>query len=179
MTMIEPYRGQPAALPTVPDYFIGAHEVRLNQNGRLALPPTFHVGLAAGGMLTCGFDGCLHLLPPQSWQHVAHYARELALLSEHGRQQRRLIFGSAVAVCPDEQGQILLPPDLLKYAGIRERLVLVGVESYIEIWAIHRWQDLREQLLHGNRRAPAARGNVATHDATPATLIHLNTDTTG
>ncbi len=173
MTMIEPYRGQHAPLPALPDYFIGAHEVRLSSHRQLTLPPTFHAGLAGGGMLTCGFDGCLHLLPPQSWQHVARYARNLALLSAHGRQQRRLIFGSAVAVCPDEQGQITVATDLLKYAGIRERIILVGVESYVEIWAIHRWQDLREQLLHATRRATATRRTAAASDATPATVIHM------
>lgn len=170
MTMIDTYWAQPVARPA--DYFIGAHEARLGKHGRLLLPAPFRVALAGGGMLTCGFDGCLHLLPPQGWQRVAHHAHQLAPLSEQARQQRRLIFGSAVAVCPDEQGQITVPADLLKYAGIRERVILSGVASYIEIWAIHRWQDMRDQLRHGSPQPP--RSDTHTGDAAAPSVIHLN-----
>jgi len=147
MTMIEPYHA-PVPLPVggEPPLLHGTHASSLCPDTGLNVPLCFRAAFAEGAILTCGYEGCLYLLPPASWQSLVRQARTIAPASEQGRLQRRRIFASALAVVLDADGNFVPPPDLLTYAGIREQVIFAGVDSYIELWAAHRWLKMRDQL---------------------------------
>ncbi len=153
MTMIESYHVA-TPLPAVCELPLlhGTHASSLCPDARLNVPPCFRAAFAEGAILTCGYEGCLYLLPPASWQSLVRQARTIAPSSEQGRLQRRRVFASALAVALDADGNFTPPPDLLAYAGIRARVIFAGVDSYIELWAAHRWLSMRDQLARSAYR---------------------------
>jgi MraZ protein len=62
------------------------------------------------------------------------------------RNLRRLLFSGAADVETDRQGRILIPPNLREYAGLSEQVVVVGNDTYFEIWSRERWQFVLETL---------------------------------
>jgi MraZ protein len=46
---------------------------------------------------------------------------------------------------PDSQGRIMLTAGLRAYAGIEKNVVIIGLGSYIEIWAEDAWNAENEE----------------------------------
>jgi len=65
----------------------------------------------------------------------------LPLFDEEAQKPIRKFLSSAFEAEEDGQGRILLPKELLSYAGINKNLVSVGVGSRIEIWAEEVWEN--------------------------------------
>ncbi|MCL5115834.1 MAG: cell division/cell wall cluster transcriptional repressor MraZ, partial [Firmicutes bacterium] len=40
----------------------------------------------------------------------------------------------------DRQFRVTIPPRLREYAGVVKEVVLVGVSSRVELWALEKWQ---------------------------------------
>ena len=60
------------------------------------------------------------------------------------RQRNRAIYASAFDMELDEQGRVMLPPPLRRHAGIKDSLVIAGVNKYLEIWSKESWEEQRE-----------------------------------
>jgi MraZ protein len=56
------------------------------------------------------------------------------------------MFSGAIDLTPDRQGRIRIPDYLIKYAGIASDVVIVGMNSKIEIWAQDQWVDMEAIL---------------------------------
>ena len=41
----------------------------------------------------------------------------------------------------DKQGRVLVPPALLKHAGLGREVVVAGVHDHLEIWDRQAWRD--------------------------------------
>jgi MraZ protein len=149
------YRTQPAlpAPPTEPTPpmggLLGTFAQPLDALGAVRLPAAFQAPLQAGGIVTRGFDGCLHLLPPGDWHSLVQQLCHDAPGSPHSRAMRRQIFAHAVPVVPSCRGTLVIPPHLCAYAGIVDQVLFVGLYSYVELWAPARWQAVMEQLGGG------------------------------
>ena len=52
----------------------------------------------------------------------------------------RYLHRNAVQLSADSQGRILLPKELLEYAGIRREAVIVGCYTYAEIWSAENYR---------------------------------------
>ena len=64
---------------------------------------------------------------------------------------KMFLFSHSIAVTPDGQGRILLPPDLTEYAGITKEVTFVGVCDYLLIYASDVWraeEAEQSQLAH-------------------------------
>ena len=49
----------------------------------------------------------------------------------------------------DAQGRVVLPPELRRYAGIEREAIVVGMNTYIEIWEPARWEALTATVEDG------------------------------
>ncbi len=122
--------------------FLGRFSHNLDAKGRLAIPAKFRAELAAGLVVTRGIDRCLALYPLAAWQALAERVSALSISDPDARQFRRMVFAEAVDEVPDGQGRILLPPELRRYAEIDREAVVVGMNTYLEIWNPARWDGL-------------------------------------
>jgi len=128
--------------------FLGRHAHSLDTKGRLAVPARFRDALAGGVVLTRGIDQCLALYPILAWEPLAEKVNALPLSDPDARAFRRLVFAEAVDLALDGQGRILVPPELRSYAGIDREAVVVGVNTYIEIWSPERWMAVALVIDH-------------------------------
>lgn len=126
--------------------FLGSHHHYLDAKGRLAVPSRFRPFLADGLVVTRGFDGCIALYPRIAWESLASRLGELSIADFDVRQFRRMVFSEALDLQLDSQGRILVPPALRLFAGIEREVVIIGVQSSVEIWNPGRWSETSREM---------------------------------
>lgn len=122
--------------------FLGRFSHNLDAKGRLAIPAKFRGSLADGLVVTRGIDRCLSVYPMAAWQTLAERISALSISDPDARQFKRMVFAEAMDEELDAQGRIVLPPELRRYAGIEREAIVVGMNTYVEIWDPARWEAL-------------------------------------
>ena len=126
--------------------FLGEFVHVLDDKGRLTIPAKFRADLETSLVVTRGIDRCLAVFPIPEWEQLAEQVSELPLTDRQARAFRRLLFANASDVSPDKQGRILIPPRLREYAHLDGEVVVVGINTYMELWNPEAWNEEREQV---------------------------------
>jgi MraZ protein len=119
--------------------FLGTHRPRLDDKGRLFLPARFRDDLAEGLVITKGQDRCLCVYPRPEFDRMAETLSRAPGTAKGLRDYSRVFFGSASDETPDKQGRLTLPQELRTYAGLDRDVVVVGVNTRVEIWDSTAW----------------------------------------
>ncbi len=122
--------------------FVGAHEYRLDGQGRLILPSSFRAQLAAGAYITA-LDNCLALMPNEEFEEMSDRLEAHIGTGEVHADAYREFTSLAADVAPDNQGRIRIRPEHLEAAGLTRNVVVVGVGKRAEIWDQERWRSRR------------------------------------
>jgi MraZ protein len=120
--------------------FWGEFSHHLDKKGRLIIPARFRSHLAANAILTRGLDHNLVIYPPDTWQTVSEQLNQMPITHPSARALRRLIFSGAVQLAPDRQGRMLIPSYLRDYASLDGQALIVGMETFVEIWEPTHWR---------------------------------------
>ena len=126
--------------------FLGEFTHTIDNKGRLTIPAKFRGSLAAGLVVTRGFDQNLMLFTLDGWRELADKIAERPLSDEDVRASRRRVFSGAIDLEPDRQGRILLPPYLRDFAGIDGDVVIAGMYNYVELWSAETWETVRAAI---------------------------------
>lgn len=127
--------------------FFGEFEHTIDDKGRLTIPARFRDELSEGMFISRGLDGCLFVYPLDSWKALEEKVATLPLTKENARYFSRLIYSGSECKL-DKQGRTLLPAPLRKHAAIENEVVIIGVNSRLEIWSKARWQEVTARLEH-------------------------------
>ncbi len=119
--------------------FYGKFVVRIDANGRLALPARLRPtrpreGKAKGYILTMGLDGCLIFYPEEEWKKILDKLDTLEFTRRDFRNFTRQLYSNAVIVKPDGQGRMIIPDHLVEYAGLKDEVLVLGSNRWIELW---------------------------------------------
>ena len=115
--------------------FVGSYEYKVDNKGRLPLPPKFRKDIDDGLMLTLGADNCIAAYTKANWEKLTeNQAPTTFLVSETQRKLTRYIYGNANDVTIDNQGRIALPASLRERCNIADVAVVVGFGNSFEIW---------------------------------------------
>ena len=126
--------------------FLGEYIHTIDDKGRLTIPAKFRGTLAAGLVVTRGFDQNLMVFSLDEWQDLAQRIAQRPLSDEGVRAFRRRVFSGAIDLEPDRQGRILVPPYLREFAGIDGEVVIAGMFNYLELWSAEAWQAVRNSI---------------------------------
>lgn len=96
--------------------------------------------MSAGAILTRGLDRNLMIYPPDVWRSVCEQLNQLPITHPSGRALRRLLFSGVVELTLDGQGRILIPAYLREYAALDGPVLIVGMESFVELWSPSEWR---------------------------------------
>jgi MraZ protein len=140
--------------------FLGTHEPKLDEKGRLVLPAKFREPLAEGLVITKGQERCLFAFPMTEFRKVTEALAQAPVTQKAVRDYSRVLFASASHEIPDKQGRVTIPPALRAYAGLERDCVVIGANTRVEIWATAAWEtyladreqsfaDLEEDILPG------------------------------
>jgi MraZ protein len=123
----------------------GTFHRAVDEKQRVAIPKTLReaLGSAAKGVLYVapGTDGSLALFTEEA---LAGLAERLARCSPNAQDVRafsRLFYARAQAVELDSQGRVRIPPELAELAGLTKEVVLLGVQTHLELWDRQRWEQ--------------------------------------
>ncbi|GAA2137361.1 division/cell wall cluster transcriptional repressor MraZ [Glycomyces algeriensis] len=124
--------------------FLGTHNPRLDDKGRVILPAKFREGLAEGVVITKGQERCLYVFPEAEFTRIAEALQLAPMSSKTARAYSRVFFASAHDEVPDKQGRVTIPPRLREYAGLDRDLAVIGASNRVEIWNTRTWDDYLE-----------------------------------
>jgi len=121
--------------------FLGTHEPRLDEKGRLILPAKFREELSAGLVITKGQERCLYVFPSTEFATITETLRQAPVTSKNARDYMRVMFAGAHDEIPDRQGRVTIPAGLRTYAGLEKDCVVIGANTRVEIWDNAAWNS--------------------------------------
>ncbi len=127
--------------------FFGEFEYKVDEKGRVPVPPGFRKELSAGVVLTPGVERCMTAYPAHAWKKMADSFASDALSRSKQRTLNRAIFGAAFRLTVDGQGRIALPAPLREHADLQDEVVIVGVNNYLELWNKTGWETEKANSL--------------------------------
>ena len=124
--------------------FLGTHNPRLDDKGRLFLPAKFRDRLASGLVVTRGQERCLYVFPMDEFMKVAEQMREAPTTSRAARDYMRVFLSGASDELPDKQGRVTIPANLRTYAGLERDCTVIGAGARVEVWDSAAWTSYLE-----------------------------------
>ncbi|MDS1269407.1 division/cell wall cluster transcriptional repressor MraZ [Lipingzhangella sp. LS1_29] len=121
--------------------FLGTHDLRLDEKGRLFLPAKYRDELSGGLVITKGQERCLYVFPVAEFQRITEALRAAPVTAKGVRDYSRVFFASASDEVPDRQGRVTVPPALRTYAGLERECVVIGANTRLEIWDAQAWAE--------------------------------------
>ena len=127
--------------------FFGEYEHTIDDKKRLTLPARFREALADGVVLTRGLDSCLYVYTRGGCDALVE-ARLTPLnpFAKEARKLMRFFFAAAADAELDKQGRVLVPPALVRHAGLGREVVVTGVRDHLEIWDRSVWAEQVTEL---------------------------------
>jgi len=118
---------------------IGTYECKVDAKGRLMLPVAFKKQLASvtenGFVLKRAvFQPCLELYPMQEWESMMQNVNKLNRFKKKNNDFIRRFTAGVKPVDLDISGRLLIPKDLVGFAGISKEIVVTSAVNIIEIW---------------------------------------------
>ena len=124
---------------------IGEYKHTIDAKKRLSLPVKFRKELGKHIVITKGLDTCLFVYSPKNFERFLARLKELSVGQSASRRFNRFVLGGAIDSQIDSLGRILVPDFLKEFAGLKDSVVLIGVNDRVEIWDEKNWNDYREK----------------------------------
>ncbi len=142
---------------------IGTYECKADAKGRVMLPSALQKQLAP--MLEKGFvlkravfQPCLELYPMEEWEQLMLKINKLNRFSRKNNDFVRRFTAGVKVIELDTTGRLLIPKDLISFAGISKEIVLSSAINIVEIWdknnyekaiddAANDFADLAEEVM--------------------------------
>jgi MraZ protein len=126
---------------------LGQYQISLDEDRHLVIPQPFRELFADGAYVTRGFEQNLLILSEREFQEIYKRVTALNIADPVARLLLRLILGNASRLDINESGHVLLPQDLMSFAGLDKEVILVGQGDYCEAWAPVDWEKQSVILL--------------------------------
>ncbi len=124
--------------------FYGEFDYKIDDKGRVPVPPKFRNALKDGIVLTPGQEKCLTVYTTAEWKKLSSSLTGSSLTRSKMRRLSRAIFATAFSTKLDGQGRIAIPAPLREHAEIIDEVVVAGANTYLEIWNKVLWEEEKE-----------------------------------
>lgn len=127
--------------------FFGEYQLTFSSPGRLVLPKKIRELLKGNiFVLNKGFGECLAGFDKDEWEIKTKELMHVSVLEQDNIDKKRYLFSSVVYLEIDDQGRFILPRNLLNYAKLKEKAVIIGVGDHFEIWNQNSWEEYVKNL---------------------------------
>ena len=118
--------------------FKGSYSYSVDSKGRINIPARLRKYVSTDAndtfIVTRGYDQCLYLYPQDEWTRLELEIRQLSSTNPKHRFFIRRLLEWATEAQLDGQFRIMIPKDLLQFAGIENDVLIIGVLEHIEVW---------------------------------------------
>ncbi len=125
---------------------IGEYTHSIDDKNRLSLPAKFRSQLGKKIVVTPGLDQCLWIFTQKEWEKIQTKLSQSSLLQKDSRSFNRFMFAGASEAEVDSIGRILIPDFLRERANLKNKVVIIGVSSRVEIWNEKTWNDEKKMV---------------------------------
>ena len=125
---------------------IGEYTHSIDDKNRLSLPAKFRSELGKKIVVTQGLDNCLWVFKHIEWQKIEAKLNQSSIGQANNRSFNRLMFSSATEQEVDSIGRILIPDFLRDRASLKNKVVVIGVSSRVEIWNEKNWLEYKKVM---------------------------------
>ena len=122
--------------------FFGEFEYKIDEKGRVPIPPKFRKELGREGVvLAPSVDKCINAYPLSEWTKLATKLTTSPAPRNKLRRLNRAVFATAFSLSLDGQGRIALPVPLREHAEIVDEVVIAGANTYFDLWNKVCWDE--------------------------------------
>src|SRR3989338_1932805 len=125
---------------------IGEYTHTIDDKNRLSLPAKFRAEMGKKVVLTRGLDKCVAIFTEKEWKKIAEKLSGSSMLQADSRNFNRFMFGGAVEAEVDSIGQVLLPDFLKEWGKLASKVVVIGVQTRVEVWNEEAWKSSNETI---------------------------------
>lgn len=125
---------------------IGEYEHSLDAKGRLIMPSKLRDDIGEKFIITKGLDGCLFAFSLEEWKNFEQKLRSLPISNKDARAFSRFFFAGAIDCEIDKQGRFLISSNLREFAELTKEVVIIGMDSRLEIWSKDKWQKTDDDI---------------------------------
>lgn len=127
--------------------FSGTFDYTLDAKNRLTVPARFRASLSESVVLAKSAEPCLTIWPrPDFEAYVASGLEGLHPFSPDRDKVKRFFFSNSFDTELDAAGRVMVPKDLMQYAGLAKDVVVNGVQDRIEVWDRAAWATYNAAL---------------------------------
>ena len=131
--------------------FTGEFSYTVDTKGRVNIPAKFRKALSEDNedtfVITRGMDPCVWVYPIVVWQKIENDLKNLSSLSAINRTFVRNTVRYATPLIYDVQGRIQLTTNLINYAGLDKKTLIIGMVNKIEIWNPERLKEIDKKNM--------------------------------
>jgi MraZ protein len=150
-------------------HFLGTHQNRLDAKGRVSVPAPFRAALKARGdangngthlvLRPSHQHPCIEAWPAEVFEALSEKLNKLDVFSPRHDDLTTSLYADAFPVEADKEGRVVLPDDLVAYAGLTDAVVFMGLGRTFQIWepaaAERRRAEARERAREHGFTLPA------------------------
>ena len=150
-------------------HFLGTHQNRLDAKGRVSIPAPFRAALKSRGdtngngthlvLRPSHQHQCIEAWPAEMFDALSEQLNRLNLFSPQHDDLAASLFADAFPVEADKEGRVVLPDNLVSYAGLTDAVVFMGLGRTFQIWepaaADRRRTEARERAREHGFTIPA------------------------
>jgi MraZ protein len=119
--------------------FFGNFDYKIDDKGRLPIPPKFRDAIKDGVILVPGIEKCITCYTTAEWKKFSASFTNNPLTRAKMRKFSRAMFSNAFITRIDNQGRIAIPAPLRNHAEITDDVIVNGMNTTFEIWNKANW----------------------------------------
>jgi MraZ protein len=148
--------------------FRGTFEHALDVKHRLTVPAKFRAALAGGVVLAASPEvsetspRSVSIWTPEGYEEfTAQSLTGLNPSEPKARELKRFFFNSSFDAELDSANRLMIPPTLMRYAGLDKDVIVTGSGECIEVWDRSSYDAYREDVLARIPDITASLGDTA------------------
>jgi MraZ protein len=122
--------------------FLGTHQNKLDAKGRVSVPAPFRAALKAQDetngthlvLRPSHQHHCIEAWPAPVFEALGDPLNRLDLFSQEHDDMAATLYADAYPVEADREGRVVLPENLVEYAGLTDTVVFMGLGRIFQIW---------------------------------------------
>lgn len=130
--------------------FTGITYQSMDSKGRVILPQKFRDELGESFYVTNGFNDnerfrCVQIMATEQFDRLRNQIRELP--AARALKLQYILVAPATEVSPNSQGRVQIPQALREGAGFKKDLVVLGMDTRVEIWDKETYDEFMAQTM--------------------------------